>query len=699
MNRNTYLLTALCLIAAPGLLTANTKTAPSLSGVPAWFERSGDGREFVSKRAEGSARIGSAGASMAFRGSAGASRQARLRFLGASPDAALRGAELREGRSQYFVGNTRSEWRTNVEQFGRVVAENVWSGVNVEWYAQGNRLEYDFVVAPGADPSRIRFRLDGGNAKLAGNGDLVLRSGGVELTQHKPVAYQVADGRRVSVAADYVVKRGNVSLQLGDYDRNRELVIDPVFSYASYVGGADLDFVYAVASDPDGSFWIAGSTRSDIPVPADTTPYNPSRKGAFDLFVAKVGANPDGGARLLYYTYIGGSQEDQLTGMVAAKDGSLYLTGYTASIDFPLGGNAFQTVLGGGYDGFLIRYDPKQAGEAAVTYSTFYGKEGAQQPQAVAVDDRGWATILGVTSTGELPTGGLPALQPSNRGGVDCFVAQFNPFAGTASESYRAGTFFGGNSSEIGNAIVIDANRRVIISGASMSTDLPLAGISYQPAQAGRGDVFFAVLDLEKSGFDQLVYSTYLGASSLDVATAMTIDAQGKLWVAGYSMSADFPVTANAYQTAPQGNVDTFLMRVNLNGGAGTVEYSTLFGAAGGDVPYGIALDGEGKAVLAGYTTSRNFPVKDSPFPAYPYALAEAWVAELDTTKAGAEALVYSVLYGGSGLDVATSVATDAAGNMLIGGYTSSPDIYASSFGKPNGAGLLTGFYLKLQPR
>ncbi len=227
-----------------------------------------------------------------------------------------------------------------------------------------------------------------------------------------------------------------------------------------------------------------------------------------------------------------------------------------------------------------------------------------------------------------------------------------------------------------------------------------MRGDSYQGTYSGAGDLFVVKLDPAKSGLDMLVYASYLGGSKLDVSTGMALDAAGGVWLTGYTFSSDFPVTPDAYQTAFAGGVsDAFLVRLNLSGPpAGFLVYSTYFGGGGADVSYGLALAGSGRAAIAGYTLSDNLPLKDAlPASQARSTIADAFLALLDTSKPGADALAYSTYFGGTSSDVATRIAAGPSGALYVAGYTGSGNLPVTGGSqKANQPGGTTGFLLKL---
>lgn len=689
-------------------LPAFTKTQPALDQLPAWFEPAPAGGAFVARGAQ--AQFYFTGPEARLRFAPGPGRpaaQLTWRLVGAADSPELEPEQAKPGRSNYFQGRDRAQWRMSVPHYGRVAARDVYPGIDVAWYAQGRLLEYDFVVAPGADPGAIRVRVDGGNApRLEESGDLVYEVGGVEVRKHRPVVYQTGkDGARKPVEASYrLLADGSVGFRLGVYDRSLALVIDPLFSYAGFLGGTRLDIARAVVVDPeDGGLWIAGSSQSDLDLPEETVTVQRRFGGSVDAFLAKVVPAEGGGGEVVYWTYFGGSGNDEATAMSLGPDGAFVLTGNTNSLDFPPAGNAWRVDNPQlDFEAFVIRFDPRIEGEFAMTYSSYFGGPKREFPQTVAADGAGRIVIAGYSNSGELPKGDATGLQPSNRGGQDIFFALFDVYAPTAEQTLVKASFLGGDSTDIANFSAFDAQGRIVLAGVTMSSDFPLAGPSYQSERQGFSSGFIAIIDPSLSGLDQLVYGTYLGGAGLDAITNGYLGADGRLWVTGYTNSSDLPVTPGAAQPFRAGLMDAFLMIVDpAQAGAEFIRYGTFFGGSNAEVPYALAVNpATGLAIIGGYSSSNDFPVRDTPvLPPSSVQVFEAFFVGIDTTATGPGAIRFASQYGGKGRDVTYGAAFGPGGAIALAGSTSSDDLpTASPAGKLSGAGLETGWYLRLLP-
>ena len=228
----------------------------------------------------------------------------RLRLIDANPDPTFEGLDPLPARSHYFIGRDRDRWRTDVPHYARVRLRDMYPGIDQVFHSARGQLEYDLVVAPGADSSRIGMDFDGvDGVRVSQTGDLILTAAGAEIRQHAPEIYQEIAGARRTVAANYVVKRVHeVGLEIGAYDAARPLVIDPVLVYSTYLGGRSDDVGNGITVDAEGNMYVAGMTSSaDFP----TAHALQSFGGQRDVFMAKLDPT---GSQLLYSTYLGGTQ-------------------------------------------------------------------------------------------------------------------------------------------------------------------------------------------------------------------------------------------------------------------------------------------------------------------------------------------------------------------------------------------------------
>ncbi|MEK7754855.1 MAG: SBBP repeat-containing protein [Acidobacteriota bacterium] len=599
----------------------------------------------------------------------------RMKLTGSARKPATGGLEKLPGITNYFLGNDPSRWRTRVPNYARVRLEGVYSGVDVEYYGHEGRLEYDFIVRPGADPKAIQVAFEGADRmRVDEHGDLVLETPLGEVRWRKPMVYQERDGARRPVEAAYVLKgHRQVAFDVGRYDRRRPLVIDPVLVYSTYLGGSGREYGFGLATDAAGNLYLSGATgSSDFP---NRNAMQPRFGGSYaDAFVGKLNPagsawlyltfvggtgddyahaiavdsvgnahitgctespnfptvsalqathggrqdsyitklNPDG-SRLLYSSYVGGKDQDDGYGLAVDRLGRLYLAGETSSADFPIQA-AFQPKYGGLGDGFVMKLDTSGP---ALVYSTFLGGPGIDDAHAIAVDATGSVTVAGKTGLNDgFPT--VNPLQPKLAGGSDAFVAKLDP----TGASLLYSTFLGGSGYDDCLGMAQDASGNIYLAGNTRSQNFPTVN-PLSPKLAGISDAFVAKLNPAGTA---LLYSTYLGGSGEEELDALAIDSAGNAHLAGATLSEDFP-SVDALQPKCAANVDVFVTKLNAAGSA--VLYSTCLGGAGQDYPKGITVSGSGDVYVTGQSYSVNFPLVNPLQPNYAGGPTDAWVAKI----------------------------------------------------------------------
>ncbi|HEY7680837.1 MAG TPA: SBBP repeat-containing protein, partial [Terriglobia bacterium] len=582
----------------------------------------------------------------------------RMRLVNARSEANVQGLDELAARSHYLLGNDPSRWRTDVPNFARVRYQSVYPGIDLVYYGNQGNLEYDFVVAPGADPGAIRMEFRGARQlEMDARGNVVLALDGSSLLLRSPLIYQPADGGRRQVPGAYVLlARNQIGVQVGAYDRNRPLVIDPVLTYSTYVGGAAGDVGYAIDVDASGNAYVAGETSSaDFP---RATPLQATPGGSRDAFVLKL--NPAGTA-LVYSTYLGGSSDDVALGIAVDDSGTAFLAGGTGSTNFPVQ-NALQPAYGGGpSDAFVSRLN---ANGSALVFSTYLGANGDDEAQAIALDFSGNPYLTGVTDSASFPT--TEGAYDRSVAGLDAFVTKLNPTGSTLVYS----TYFGGHDTESGHAIAVDSAGSAYIAGLNIGGSLPTRG-AYQNSPGGGTcgaspcpDAF--VTKLNSSG-SALIYSTYLAGSNADEASGIAVDFSGSAHVTGYTRSPDFPTTDDAPQEEKGAVDDAFVTKLSVNGAA--LEYSTFLGGGGNDRGLAVAVSPTGNAVIAGQTASSAFPTLNP--------VQSRWEGSLDAIVAMLNPegeLVFSTYLGGDDSEGARAVAVDSSGDAYVTGGTRSSD-------------------------
>jgi len=662
----------------------------------------------------------------------------RMQMAGANPKATLLQQQPLAGRINYFLGRDPGKWQQGVPTFGRVGFHNVYPGVDLVYYGNQKHLEYDFVVAPHADPQQIKLHFAGAQGvRIDTAGDLTVRTQGRELKWRKPTVYQQDASGKHAVTAQFRLKRlpngqAGVRFALGHYDPARPLIIDPVLLYSTYLGGNtgighDGDAAKSIAVDGNGSAYIVGYTHS-LDFPTTSGAFQSTRSVAETYpaaFVTKL--NPTGTA-VVYSTYLSGTDSfgSFASGIAIDSNGNAYVTGQTYSNDFPTTEGAFQRVMqipGSNFgNSFVTKLNPTGS---ALVYSTYLGGGGGKpgfgdSATGIAIDSSGNAYITGNAYSTNFPT--TPgAVQRVNNAAVN---QNSNPFVTKLNSTGTAllySTYLGGSTFDFVFGIAIDGSGSAYIAGATNSPNFPTTPGAFQSAkQGGQFAQNAFVTKLNPSG-TALVYSTYLGGSSGtssigDEATAIVIDSSGNAYIAGSTSSQDFPTTPGALQrvnraatgTDSRSNSSAFVTKLNATGTA--LIYSTFLGGTppGAGVT-GIVIDAHGSAYVTGQTSSSDFPTTPGAFQRV--IKSDTGNLFLSRLNPAGTALLYSTYLGGSfrGLgtdtvwgDGATGIAIDRSGNAYVLGRVYSTDFPTTpgAFQATNhaSAGSTNGTVTKLSP-
>jgi len=606
-----------------------------------------------------------------------------MQLLGANRQPQVTGLEPLPGKVNYFLGNDPKQWRTNIPTYAKVQYQQVYPGVDLVYYGNPQQLEYDFVLAPGTDPNIVKLAFPGADQlEVNAQGDLVLQTAGGQVHLHKPLVYQKVNGVRQAIVGGYMLKDQHfVSFRVGDYDPRSPLIVDPVLAYSTYLGGKSNDDGYHIAVDAKSNAYVTGTTAStNFPT---KKPLPPTTGRNQDAFVAKL--NPRGSA-LVYSTYLGGSAPD--TGFsiaVDAKDNA-YVTGTTASTNFPTK-KPLQPTIGGKRggsvaDAFVAKLNPQGS---TLIYSTYLGGSSNDEGRGIAVDANFNAYVTGLTTSTNFPL--KNPLQSTSGGKSDTFVAKLNSLGSALIYS----TYLGGSSNDESQGIAVDANLNAHVTGFTRSTNFPTKN-PLQPSTGGAEDAFITKLNQQGSA---LVYSTYLGGSKYDNSSGIAVDAKGEAYVKGYTYSTNFP-TKNPFQANSGGSYDNFVAKLNQQGSA--LVYSTYLGGSGVDLGNGIAVDANGSVYITGSTTSINFPTKNPLQPTIGGA-EDAFITKLNQQGS---ALIYSTYLGGSKEDRGNSIDVDVKGNAYVTGLTYSKDFPTKKPLQPNnydfGNQTDTAFVTKITP-
>ncbi len=591
----------------------------------------------------------------------------RLSLLGATTNPSISADGLQPNRANYFIGRDPAGWHTGVPRYARVTYHGVYPGIDLLFDGGQGRLEYSYLLAPGADASAIQLGVDGAESvQLDAQGALVLQTAQGPLVQPAPVAYQQDGGQRQDVAARYVLLGGErVGLALGAYNTQQPLVIDPVLSYSTYLGGSGDEDGESIAVDSAGNAYVTGPTSSTN-FPTTTGAYSTTAATPYNAFVAKLNA---AGSALVYSTYLGGSGNDDAgQGIAVDSAGDAYVAGWTNSTDFPTK-NAYQSGYGGGnHDAFVAKLNPSGSG---LVYSTYLGGSGDDLGAGIALDSAGDAYVTGVTQSSDYPH--YHAAQGSNKGNGDAFVTVLN----AAGSALVYSTYLGGTAADSGTGIAVDGSGDAYVTGDTASSDFITTTGAYSTSNAGGDDAFVTKLDPTASGAASVLYSTYLGGSGADSGYGIAVDGSGDAYVTGATASTDFP-TKNAVQGHNKSTVDNaFASELNPSGNA--LVYSTYLGGGQREYGYGIAVDASGDTYLTGETGSTDFPTVN-PVQAHiagsgcTNQIASCFDAYVSVLSPGGGALTFSTYLGGSNWDLGAGVAVDAAGNTYVTGAAQSSD-------------------------
>ena len=576
----------------------------------------------------------------------------RMKLVGASATTTITGLEPQSGVVSYLIGNDPKKWHTGIETFGKVNFAQVYPGVDLVFYGNQRQLEYDFVVAPGADASRIGWQIDGAKPNLDAEGNLVLSAANGPAGFKKPVLYQMDGDKKVAIEGVFTMAGNRIGFQLGSYDHAKPLIIDPVLTYASYLGGSNTDNIgglnqfypsgtfgstQALAVDSAGSIYVTGYTYSaDFPTKNSYMSAHPGKMSGSDwpsIFVSKF--SPDGSS-LVYSTYLGGNGLDYSNAIAVDSSNEAYITGSTTSPDFPVTAGAYQTICSPepGNSGnvvascssfyyasaFVAKLNSSGTG---LVYATFLGGLDGATAVAIALDDVGRAYISGnvqsycrtgysytcfPTTTGAVISGS----QTTGSSFQYAFISVFDPTGANLLYSTLFGSEAGlcpgyscadHGSPTYGTGVAVDANSGAFyLIGSTMAADLPTTSGVIQPTSGplnpsqtdrllGIHGLIAKFYPITKTG-TTLQYATYLGgatANYADVPTGIVVDSAGYPYIDGIAMSPNFPVTTGAYQTTCALLPCSAAYVAKLNPSLSTIEWATFYGDTGDNASYAPA--------------------------------------------------------------------------------------------------------------
>ncbi len=578
--------------------------------------------------------------------------QAEIRWVDANESASIRAISETGTRHSFFLGNDVSRWQADLPSFRQLKVENLYPGIHLLLYPHDEILEFDYIVNPGADPSRIAWRIHGNTAPTHfTQGHLSMNFGSGRFLMREPVAYQQTPRGREPVAASYLQQPGNTwRLQVGDYDTRLPLVIDPILSYSTYYGASQYDQANAVVTDSTGNTFLVGETWS-VGLLVGNEVQN-SRKAGKDAFVLRMNVPL---TEFAAATYFGGNGDDIATSAAVINE-DLVMAGETASNDLPGTSGRYQPNSGGGKDGFITRL--RLFAGPAIIGTTYLGGFGTDRINAIVRDATGNLYVAGYTTSSNFPLS-TPSFGPQYLGGTnDAFVAKFDA---TLTQAFWSG-IYGGLGADNARALTLGANGSVWFTGSTSSASIPLVNAA-QTVLLGAFDCFVA--QIAADGLS-LLQSTYFGGNNSDLCYAIQTDSAGNPVVAGSSASSNFPVTSGVVQPQRVADYDNVLFK--LDGSSGYLLFSTYFGGSGTEAPNSLHQDVQGNWCMAGFTASTNFPVVEA-IQANHGGSMDGYFSCLNGS---ATATVFSTYLGGTEEDRIAGAAERAGSLTMLTGMTHS---------------------------
>ncbi len=562
--------------------------------------------------------------------------------------------------ANYFVGS-KDNWRTNIPTWQEVSLGEVYEGIELKLKAYGNNVEKLFTVYPGGTSEDITLKMEGAKGiKVNKSGELEIETelGTVKMT--KPVAYQETGGEKkyIQVAYNVLADSGTYGFEIGEYDKTKPLVIDPLLA-STFIGGSSSDYVYALALDSSGDVFVAGWTwSSDYPTTVGA--YDTTHNGYSDVIVSKLDSNL---SSLLASTFIGGGNYDHADAIAIDSSGDVFVAGKTWSSDYPTTVGAYDTTFNGNGDVFVSKLDSNLS---SLLSSTFIGGSSVDHARALAIDLSGDVFVAGLTGSSDYPTT-VGAYDTTLNGNDDVFVSKLD----SSLSSLVSSTLIGGSGVDDAYALAIDSSGDVFVAGLTGSSDYPTTVGAFDTVY-NSDDVFVSKLD---SSLSSLVSSTLIGGSGVDDAYALAIDSSGDVFVAGRTLSSDYPTTVGAYDTTFNGNWDVFVSK--LDSSLSSLLASTFIGGSSYDYVYALAIGSSGDLFAAGVTNSSDYPTTVGAYDTTLNGNGDVFVSKLDSSLSS---LVSSTFIGGSDYEPAYAIAIDSSGDVFVAGQTRSSD-YSTTVG------------------
>jgi hypothetical protein len=562
--------------------------------------------------------------------------------------------------SNYFYGNDPLNWVTFVPNYQEIFYNNLYDNIDLKFFITSKGLKYEFIIHPGGDPKNIKLKYEGIQyLSLNNNKDLVIKTPILDFIDSELLIYQNIDNEIQPINGKFkLINQFSYGFDIiTKYDINRDLIIDPII-YSTYIGGINDDRGIDIQTDAEGNAYVIGNTKSsDFPISKNNS-INSTYSGNQDIFILKLNPN---GSSLNYSTYIGGNNDDYCYDIAIDSLGNSYLIGETRSTNFPTTTAALNTSFNGGLtDAFVIKLSHNGSN---LNYSTYIGGSDSESARGIEIDLNNNSYVCGFTRSSDFPIT-INATDSTHNGTLDCFMFILNKngssliystfYGGSSSEFcydikididniYMTGmtlssdfpissnaydknlggirdgfiiklnftsnnisysTYFGGTSDDWGHSLIVDKNNSVLVCGNTKSNNFPITTSAFDNTLSGTEDGF--ILKLNSSG-DSLIFSTYIGGSTIDSCYSMDIDSKNYIYVTGKTDSSNFPVTKYANDTSLNGKDDCFLLKINISGDK--LLYSTYIGGTNNDVGVGLSLDLNLNVFITGYTDSTDFPI------------------------------------------------------------------------------------------
>jgi hypothetical protein len=588
----------------------------------------------------------------------------KIRFPGASPGARLEAVELLPGTSNYLLGSDSSRWLRGVPAYASLVYHDLFYQTDLRYRGEGGQIKYDLVLRPGAVVDDITLEYEGAQGlRVNAAGQLEILTAWGTLVEEAPRAWQVGPGGyRTPVAARYALGPGNrVGFQVGSYDPAHILIIDPTLRYSTFVGGSNADAAQDVVLDSAGNALVTGSTTSTN-FPTSTGAYQETNAGGEDVYVFKLAAN---GGSLLFSTFIGGAGDEIGYSLDLNSSGNIVVVGATDSTDFPTTSGAYSEQYNGGTtDAFVTTL---ASDGSTLAFSTFLGGEDEEIAFAVEVaEEKDQPVVTGFTTSEDFPTTS-GAVEEDHSGGRDVFVTRVLEDASVL----RYSTLAGGTDADAGQALTVDDDGNVLVTGYTFSTDFPTTSGVWDRILNGAQDAFVLRLSPKGTSFR---FSTYLGGAGNDSGQGVALDLVNNVVITGKTASADFPTSTGAYDESHNGGEDAFVTKLDVDGEV--LQFSTFVGGSSADFGTAVKLDGVNNPIITGLSRSGDFPTSEGALDPSHNGEGDAILLKL---AASGKSLMYSTYAGGSSLDEAFGLDLSPAGDAVIVGRTQSSDFITSS--------------------